>query len=136
MDTASDPLTVLRVLVEGLELMSDSGFWLTSLTGIPGVPRISPFDLAYLNEEKQVVQCIELLPGTEFPPFERLVVSALVMPLHTFSSTQTRAGDRLLVCGEEEMMQPPGAHLPKERRFPFSRKRIRCETVSSTNGDS
>jgi hypothetical protein len=103
-NTATDPLTVLRVLVEGIELLSDSGFWLTALTGIPGVPRISPFDLAYLNEEKEVVQCIELLPGTEFPPFERHVVSALVLPLHAFSSTQTRTGDRLLICGEEELM--------------------------------
>ena len=104
-DSATDPLAVLKVLVEGLELDSESGFWITSLTGIPGVPRISPFDLVYLTEGKTVVRGIEVLPGVMLPALEKQIVSVLVLPLHTVSSTQTRAGDRLLLCAEEEMMR-------------------------------
>jgi hypothetical protein len=102
-DGALDPLAVLRVLIEGLALNAKSGFWLKHLVDIPSVPRLSPFDLVYLDRDHWVIQGVEVLPGVEIPPLSRQVASALVLPLHTITSTQTNPGDRLVVCLEEEM---------------------------------
>jgi hypothetical protein len=104
-DGAHDPLAILKVLIEGLALDSKSGFWLKHLADIPSVPRLSPFDLVYLDRDHWVIQGVEILPGAEIPPLSRQVASALVLPLHTISSTQTDPGDRLVVCLEEEMMR-------------------------------
>ena len=46
-----EPLAALRVMVEGLESDNEAGLWLTHVTVIPMVPRISPFDLIYLDKD-------------------------------------------------------------------------------------
>ena len=79
-DTALDPLRVLKVLVEGLAEGAETGLWLTPLTTIPMVPRISPFDIVYLDKNHQITQAVELLPGIDFPSFESPSASALVLP--------------------------------------------------------
>ena len=102
-DTARDPLGVLKVLVEGLAEGAETGLWLTSLTTMPMVPRISPFDVVYLDKNQQVTNLAALLPGFEFPVFESPSVSALVLPLHTILATQTHTGDQLRICIDIEV---------------------------------
>lgn len=101
-DGASQPLKVLKVLVSGLALDSESGLWLMPISSMPKVPRLFPFDLVYLDTEHRVLETIEMLPGVDFPAYRREVASAIVLPLNTLRSTQTRRGDQLTVCLLEE----------------------------------
>jgi hypothetical protein len=97
-----EPLAILKVLVEGLAANETTGIWLTNMVGIPMVPRISPFDLVYLDKDYRVVKGVELLPSSEFPLFKKPSVSALVLPLKTYLSTKTKQGDQLVFTEIEE----------------------------------
>ena len=66
-----EPLAILKVLVEGLAANETTGIWLTNMVGIPMVPRISPFDLVYLDKDHRVVKGVELLPSSDFPLFKK-----------------------------------------------------------------
>ena len=102
-DCADQPLKMLKVLVSGLALDAESGFWVSPLSAAPPVPRLFPFDLLYLDENQQIVDAVEVHPGVDFPPYHREVASALVLPLQTMQSTQTGRGDRLIIGLEEEI---------------------------------
>jgi hypothetical protein len=100
-----EPLAILKVLIEGLAANEETGIWLTNMTGIPMVPRISPFDLVYLDKENRVVKGVALLPAAEFPPFKKPSVSALVLPLRTLAATKTGAGDQLIFSEIEDAVE-------------------------------
>src|SRR6266568_1863666 len=102
-DSANQPLKVLKVMIGGLALDAESGLWLKPLAAVPEVPRLFPFDLVYLDGENRVIRGVEVVPGVEFPPLSKQVTSALVLPQQTLSSTQTRTGDHLVICSEDEM---------------------------------
>ena len=89
-----EPLAALRVMVEGLESDNETGLWLTHVTVIPMVPRISPFDLVYLDKDDRVVERVELLPASEIPRFKKPAASALVLPFRTISSSKIETGDQ------------------------------------------
>ncbi len=102
-DATLEPLTILKVLVEGLAENAETGLWLTNMTtGIPMVPRISPFALLYLDKSHRVLQAVELLPVDAFPLFKKPAVSALVLPLRSIASSKTRPGDLLVFIEIEE----------------------------------
>src|SRR5579863_920870 len=102
-DGVNEPLKILKVLVSGLGLDTESGLWISPLTAIPSVPRLFPFDLLYLDRDQRVVEAAEIVPGAEFPPYHREVASALVLARQTLESTQTARGDRLIICVEDEI---------------------------------
>jgi hypothetical protein len=93
-NSALEPLAALRVMVEGLESGNEAGLWLTHVTVIPMVPRISPFDLVYLDKDDRVVEQVELLPASEIPRFKKPSVSVLVLPFRTISSSKIETGDQ------------------------------------------
>lgn len=102
-DSAREPLKVLKVLVEGLARDGKSGLWLTPLAFAPSIMRLFPFDFAYLNSDLTVREAVALLPGIALPRFIAGVAGALILPLDTFSSIGTCAGDRLIICEEAEL---------------------------------
>lgn len=102
-DSTFEPLTVLRVMVEGLTHSESAGLWLTKVSNLPAVPRISPFDLIYLDRNNRVVEATELLPVTPMPPFKSPAHSALVLPFQTLSSTETSIGDELAIQDRDEI---------------------------------
>lgn len=109
-DATFEHLTVLRVLIEGLAGNEEAGLWLKNVKGIPVVPRISPIDLVYLDQNQQVVEAVELLPSGEMPTFRAPAVSALVLPFQTLRTSTTAVGDRLSIgAGEMPGMTPPPA---------------------------
>jgi hypothetical protein len=103
---AREPLTALRVMVEGLGSGEEPGLWLTQVTSIPMVPRISPFDLLYLDADHRVVERVELLPTSEIPRFKKPAASVLVLPLRTIASAQVDIGDQFAF---DEVAEPEEA---------------------------
>ena len=93
-DAATEPLRVLKVLVEGLP-DGRSGLWLTNFKGIPVARTLSPFDLVYLDETYHVVHCVQISVEGEYEPFRGDPASALVLPPKSISSSRMQAGDRL-----------------------------------------
>lgn len=96
-NSTREPLTALRVMVEGLGSGNETGLWLTHVTSFPMVPRLSPFDLVYLDKNHCVVDRYELLPAAEMPRFRRPADSALILPFQTISSARIDAGDELFM---------------------------------------
>ena len=102
-DGVNEPLKILKVLVNGLGLDKESGLWISSLSAIPAVPRLFPFDLLYLDRDQRVIESVEVVPGAEFPPYRGEVAAALVLARRTLESTETRHGDRLIIAVEAEI---------------------------------
>jgi hypothetical protein len=96
-NSAREPLAALRVMVEGLGSDNTTGLWLTHVTSFPMVPRLSPFDLIYLDKNNCVVERFELLPVSEMPRFKSPASSALVLPFQTISSARIDSGDEFLI---------------------------------------
>lgn len=104
-DGVNEPLKILKVLVSGLGLDTESGLWICPLSAIPAVPRLFPFDLLYLDRNQRVVDLVEIIPGGEFPPYRREVASALILARQTLESTKTGRGDRLIIGVAEEIQR-------------------------------
>lgn len=102
-DCANQPLQMLRVVVSSIGLDAESALWLTPLNSVPAVPRLFPFDLVYLDNDHRVLERVEVVQGVDMPVHTPEVASALVLPFHSVSSTQTQQGDRLIVCLQEEV---------------------------------
>jgi hypothetical protein len=112
-DRELEPLRFLELLIGGLGLDSESGVWLKPLASAPQIPRVFPFDLVYLDENHKVIRAAEVFPSGDFPPFSEDVVSALILPLHAVSATQTVAGDQLLIEAVDEATE--SASITPER---------------------
>jgi hypothetical protein len=89
-DTKSEPLKAVKVLIEGLAPNADSGLWLNPLERVPTVPRLSSYDLVYLVADNDV------------PPFDGEAASALVLPIHTFSLSHAHPGDKVVLRTADE----------------------------------
>jgi hypothetical protein len=105
-DTRSDPLNLLKVLMEGPAPNEETGLWLNPLKSVPTVPRISPYDLVFLDRDCRVIHGVELVPDAEVPHFNGQAASALVLPFRSFASSQTHPGDQVVIRAVEEMEQP------------------------------
>jgi PilZ domain len=111
-DAATEPLRVLKVLVEGLP-DGRSGLWLTNFKGIPVARTLSPFDLVYLEAGYVVVHCVEISVEGEYEPFRGDPASALVLPPRSITMSRTQPGDRLLFrTGDAPAAQPTSGPRP------------------------
>jgi hypothetical protein len=115
-DTKSDPLNMLKALMEGPAPNAEAGLWLNPLKIVPTVPRLSAYDLVYLDQDCRVIQGVELAPDAEVPSFNGHAASALVLPLHSFASSQTHPGDKVIMrasaAGEELPAPVPALMSP------------------------
>lgn len=108
-DTTSDPLSLLKALIEGPAPNAETGLWLNPLKNLPSVPRISPYDLIYLDQDCRVIHGVELVPDAEVPHFNGQTASALVLPFRSFASSQTHPGDQVILraTGQAEQFSGP-----------------------------
>jgi hypothetical protein len=110
-DTKSDPLRAVKVLIEGLAPNAETGLWLNPLKNIPTVPRLSSYDLVYLDKECRVVQGMALVADDDAPPFDGHATSALVLPIHSFSASHSHPGDKVILSAAEGVDCPPAPPL-------------------------
>jgi hypothetical protein len=106
-DTKSDPLKAVKVLIEGLAPNAETGLWLNPLKSMPTIPRLSSYDLVYLDRECRVVHGVALVADDEVPPFDGQAASALVLPIHSFSASHTHPGDQVILYAAEERQCAP-----------------------------
>ena len=60
-------------------------------------------DLIYIDDNHRVVHVIEHFPRFRISPLKPQATSVLELPTHTIYTSQTQAGDQLLICAAEEM---------------------------------
>jgi uncharacterized protein len=93
----------LRGLIGRLKLRSDEGIWVVPSRGIHTLGLLFPLDLIYLDENYRVIHLVEYFPSFRIAPLKTQAESVLELPTHTIYSSQTQAGDQLVICVAEEM---------------------------------
>jgi hypothetical protein len=77
--------------------------WIIPFRGISPTSVRVPIDLVYLDSNFVVLATVESFPIFQPPPSTVPAASVLALPGDTIGSTQTRPGDRLILCAPEEL---------------------------------
>jgi hypothetical protein len=102
--TAADVLYAsLRDMLATLALQSGEGLWMNPFRGIPDTGVNAPLDLIYLDEDCRVTDLVESFPTFRVTPLSPQPASVLALPTHSIYSSQTQAGDQLMLCAADEM---------------------------------
>jgi uncharacterized protein len=86
-----------------LHLKSGEGLWMVPFRGLPETGLHAPLDLIYLDEDCRVIDLVESFPTFHATPASPRAASVLALPTHSVYSSQTQAGDQLVICVAEEM---------------------------------
>jgi len=81
----------------------DEGKWVTRPKGFHFFRLFSSRDLVFLDDKHRVIAVIESFPRFRFAPLGPAVTSVLTLPTRTISSSQTQAGNQLVICAAEEL---------------------------------
>jgi uncharacterized membrane protein (UPF0127 family) len=86
-------------------IMPDSGIglWLPASRAIAPTSVRVPVDLIYLDRSAKVIDVAESFPLARASVSSGSAASVLVLPAETIRSTETGAGDQLILCAPEEM---------------------------------
>lgn len=102
--TAADTrFKCLRGLIGRFNMKSNEGLWVIPSSGIHTWGVLFPLDLIYLDEKHRVVYVTENFPRFSVGPLRFKSASVLELPTHTIYSSQTEAGDHLLICMADEI---------------------------------
>jgi hypothetical protein len=82
---------------------SSAGMWMAPFRGIPASQVVTPLDLLYLDVQCRVLEPVEFFPTYRVSPSTPPAASVLALPAHAIFSTQTQAGDQLILCTADEM---------------------------------
>lgn len=125
-DAATEPMKVLKILMEGLSPHARNGIWLVNFKGIPVARSYSAFDLVYLDNEHRVVHAIEISKSSEFTPFKGDPSSALILPATSVARAKTFTGDRLTIseAGAHSTGEPVADPTPKPKRVKAQTSRV------------
>jgi uncharacterized membrane protein (UPF0127 family) len=100
---ADTPLARWRGLLGQFRLKSGGGLWVVPSHGLHTIGLLAPIDLIYLDAQNRVIHLVEHLSPFRIAPIRSKSSSVLELPPHTIYSSQTRAGDQLLICPPEDM---------------------------------
>ena len=134
-NSALEPLKVLKVLIEGLPANARTGLWLTNFKGVPVARTLSPFDLIYLDKAHRTLHGVELTKDAEFAPFKGSPASALVLPPGSISASKTRDGDELELRPLEIAIPEAAASEAPKAIGPEALSAGTAGTRGTTNGD-
>ena len=98
-------LAKLKDRLATLALKSGEGLWLLPFRGIPEWGVRAPLDLVYLDNDCRVLDVVESFPVFRVDAATPPAASVLALPTHSIYSSQTQAGDQLVLCVAEEMQQ-------------------------------
>ncbi len=104
-------------LMSTMSLRSGEGLWIVPFRGIPATGLPTPLDLIYLDEDCRIIDLVESFPTFRISSSRPRAASVLVLPVHSIYSSQSQAGDQLVLCVADEMEQ-------------------RLERISGLRGDS
>jgi len=82
---------------------SGAGMWMIPFRGIEASEARVPLDLLYLDEDCRVIEAVEFFPTFRVSTSSPAAASVLVLPTHSIFSSQTQAGDRLMLHPADEM---------------------------------
>src|ERR1700679_3561774 len=82
---------------------SSAGMWMAPFRGIPASQVVTPLDLLYLDVQCRVLEPVEFFPTYRVSPSTPPAASVLALPAHAIFSSQTQAGDQLILCTADEM---------------------------------
>jgi hypothetical protein len=82
---------------------SGAGMWMAPFRGIPASQVVTPLDLLYLDVQCRVLEPVEFFPTYRVSPSTPPAASVLALPAHAIFSSQTQAGDQLILCSADEM---------------------------------
>ena len=94
---------VLKRLFRKLSLKSGEGLWINPFRGMPETDMRAPLDLIYLDDNCRVIEVVESFPTFRVSPSSPRASSVVALPIHSIYSSQTQAGDQLVLCLAEEM---------------------------------
>ena len=97
------PSTRVGELMSVRPLKSGEGVWMTPFRGIPAAAMPAPLDLIYLDGDCRVIDTVESFPTFQVSTSSPQPESVLALPAHSIYSSQTQAGDQLVLCVAEEM---------------------------------
>jgi uncharacterized membrane protein (UPF0127 family) len=97
------PSTRVGELMSARPLKSGEGVWMTPFRGIPAAAMPAPLDLIYLDADCRVIDTVESFPTFQVSLSKPEPNSVLALPAHSIYSSQTQAGDQLVLCVAEEM---------------------------------
>lgn len=80
------------------------GYWIERPGGVDAVGVFVSRDLIYLDDGNKVVHTIESIPPMRLPHYRGHAASVLALPPGAIQSSQTVAGNQLVVCEAEEMV--------------------------------
>lgn len=100
---ADTHLSRLRGLMGRLRLKSDEGLWVIPSQGIHTIGLSFSIDLIYLDAGNRVVDVTESLGSFRLGPLRMKCASVLELPERAIYFSQTRVGDQLLICPQDEM---------------------------------
>jgi uncharacterized membrane protein (UPF0127 family) len=98
-------LSRLRGLLGRLRLKADEGIWVVPSQGVHTIGVLFAIDLIYLDEGRRVIHVIESFGSFRVGPLRMDCASVLEMPTRTIYSSQTRVGDVLLICSQDQMAE-------------------------------
>ena len=98
-------LAKLKDRIASLALKSGEGLWLSPFRGLPEWGIRVPLDLLYLDQDSRVIDVVESYPVFRANASTAQPASVLALPTHSIYSSQTQAGDQLVLCAAEEMQQ-------------------------------
>jgi hypothetical protein len=97
------PLASFQDWLATLTPNSGAGMWMAPFRGLPASEVQAPLDLLYLDVTCRVLEPVEFFPTTRVSPSTPSAASVLALPTHSIFSSQTQAGDQLILCNAEEM---------------------------------
>jgi hypothetical protein len=96
-------LASLNEWMKTLTPNSGEGIWMVPFRGVLATEVRVPVDLLYLDQDCRVLDTVEFFPTYRVSPSSPSAASVLALPSHSIFSSQTRPGDRLVLCSAEEM---------------------------------
>jgi uncharacterized membrane protein (UPF0127 family) len=106
----------LKGMIGRLRLRSSDGLWVVPSSGVHTFGVLFPLDLIYLDANCQVIHLVEYLRGFRLAALKIHASSVLELPPHTIYSSQTQAGDQLVIGTAEEMESRLGEALAASER--------------------